>query len=837
MTWGYDAQVMNFFDRAGQSSIAGHSQQLLADLSRKRMKPEEALFQSFVESKAEKIYKPRIAKIKSQTIGVAFAGTPHRGSEKAKWAHFATSFATVILKDHNDKLVDALKTGSEVLERLQLDFARLMSSLKIYSFFEDYQYPKIGKIVDNWSASLGYPQEHIGSIPGNHSNMVKFSERDDIGYERMMGAISELIADGLEDTAKKENRSARHIGIAVKAHSNNHPAFLNFEEGAVIDIIKIAGKLWTGKLNGKTGIFVGGIEEINVGDSANVARGQPYDCVDVQQLESAKPTMNRHSWKPTPEIRQPISRAPTFDLPIREEQLSEIPVDLNARRPQVTSASTSSSAASAASPEGFLIAAEEGYIESVRRQLSKGVDVNAQGGSFGTALVAAASNGHTDIVRLLLNSGADVNAPGGKDGFALHAAAYKGHVSIIKILLSRGAAIQIQGGQYRFALTSAAVAGSIRVMKLLLENDAQLNAQDRENETALHGAVYGGGGNVEAVKFLLERGIDRDVRGHQGTALEMARAMNPAEFGNMNEIIQLLSDSPVEEVYSENASAVAGTSQPPLSINTETESEVNEELLAYLRKILVLQLWAAAAENNIEDVKTLLDPPEPVDVNQTFDDESGCALHAAAQNDHLNVVALLLDRGADVNAQGGPLGNALQAAAWNGNLLMVTLLIAYGANVNAGGGLFGAALQAAASNGHIDCMAMLIRMGAQIDLAGGKFHTVLHAAASSGLAPTRFLISVGANPKWENKEGLSARDIAHAFQHKDVELLLKEHGVKRAPFFSLRRLVCWSVGFQLKIEQQQKDAAMQQLLQQYAQAAVQSMTAMNDNATEAPTGN
>jgi hypothetical protein len=85
-----------------------------------------------------------------------FAGTPHRGSEKAKWANFATSFATVVLKDHNDRLIDALKTGSEVLERLQLDFARLMSSLKIYSFFEDYQYPKIGKVREHYNPSRSY---------------------------------------------------------------------------------------------------------------------------------------------------------------------------------------------------------------------------------------------------------------------------------------------------------------------------------------------------------------------------------------------------------------------------------------------------------------------------------------------------------------------------------------------------------------------------------------------------------------------------------------------------------------------------------------------------------
>jgi hypothetical protein len=79
-------------------------------------------------------------------LGVVFAGTPHRGSDKAKWGKIATNIATIVLKDNSSALVGALSRGSETLERLQNDFTRVIGSLRIYTFFEDYRYPKIGKV-------------------------------------------------------------------------------------------------------------------------------------------------------------------------------------------------------------------------------------------------------------------------------------------------------------------------------------------------------------------------------------------------------------------------------------------------------------------------------------------------------------------------------------------------------------------------------------------------------------------------------------------------------------------------------------------------------------------
>jgi ankyrin repeat protein len=59
------------------------------------------------------------------------------------------------------------------------------------------------------------------------------------------------------------------------------------------------------------------------------------------------------------------------------------------------------------------------------------------------------------------------------------------------------------------------------------------------------------------------------------------------------------------------------------------------------------------------------------------------------------IVKVLLEKGAEVNAQGGEYGNALQAASFGGHEAIVKVLLEKGAEVNAQGGIYGNALQAA----------------------------------------------------------------------------------------------------------------------------------------------
>lgn len=73
---------------------------------------------------------------------------------------------------------------------------------------------------------------------------------------------------------------------------------------------------------------------------------------------------------------------------------------------------------------------------------------------------------------------------------------------------------------------------------------------------------------------------------------------------------------------------------------------------------------------------------------------------------------LLLDKGANINAQGGIYFNALQAAAFNGQAKAAQLLLDKGADFNARGGHYGNALRAASENGHIQVVQLLLEAGA-----------------------------------------------------------------------------------------------------------------------------
>jgi ankyrin repeat protein len=78
------------------------------------------------------------------------------------------------------------------------------------------------------------------------------------------------------------------------------------------------------------------------------------------------------------------------------------------------------------------------------------------------------------------------------------------------------------------------------------------------------------------------------------------------------------------------------------------------------------------------------------------------------------LVYILLEKGADVNAQGGGYGNALQAAAAEGHEAIVTQLLEKGADVNAQGGEYGNALQAAAAGGHAAFVSLLKNKAYQV---------------------------------------------------------------------------------------------------------------------------
>lgn len=107
------------------------------------------------------------------------------------------------------------------------------------------------------------------------------------------------------------------------------------------------------------------------------------------------------------------------------------------------------------------------------------------------------------------------------------------------------------------------------------------------------------------------------------------------------------------------------------------------------------------------------------------DDTGSNALIWASLIGQTGVTELLLQQGADANAQGGKYGNALFAASSKGHDKVVQMLLQCGANANALGGEYGSALQAASLEGHDKIVQMLLQHRADADTKVGYYGNTL----------------------------------------------------------------------------------------------------------------
>ena len=110
----------------------------------------------------------------------------------------------------------------------------------------------------------------------------------------------------------------------------------------------------------------------------------------------------------------------------------------------------------------------------------------------------------------------------------------------------------------------------------------------------------------------------------------------------------------------------------------------------------------------------------------------GNAIQQASYYGHEKVVQMLLNNGVDINAQGGGLGNALQAASYGGHIKAVQILLNKGADINARGEDFGSALALASESGYEKVVQMLLDKGADVNAKRVDQDSALQAASYRG---------------------------------------------------------------------------------------------------------
>ena len=336
--------------------------------------------------------------------------------------------------------------------------------------------------------------------------------------------------------------------------------------------------------------------------------------------------------------------------------------------------------------------------------------------------------GDIQAINKFLDNGGDIHLRNHKGFTMLHEAAFEGNVEIGKLLISRGADVDSSDGIGFTVLHAAAAFGHEEFVKLLLDNDVDTNVK------------------IEAGPLDGKTPYDAAISGANGQRNEQIADLLRKHGGKTKK--ELEGGEPVSE---------ATTSEPPTA------------------KAPDISIHDAAKKGNIEAVKHHL--AAGTDVELKCVDCGGTVLGHTVS---IEIVELLISKGADVNGKGNHGETPLHIAASGGQKEVAELLISKGADVNGKNGAESTPLHYAAT---IEIAELLISKGAGVNARKANGGSPLHQAAYHGHREiAELLISKGAdvNAKVTSgpKQGLTPLDAANETNHPETADFLRKHGGK-----------------------------------------------------------
>lgn len=174
---------------------------------------------------------------------------------------------------------------------------------------------------------------------------------------------------------------------------------------------------------------------------------------------------------------------------------------------------------------------------------------------------------------------------------------------------------------------------------------------------------------------------------------------------------------------------------------------------------------------DVQQARTWLDAGLPVNFKAS---RIGNGLMIGAWEGNLELMALFLSHGADIDSVNENGETALALAAWRGQKAAVAWLLERGARINAGPRQW-SALHYAVFAGHEEMAGMLIERGADINALSTNGSSVLMMAVYEGReALARKLIELGADRKVKNDWGDGALEWAMRHDRLDLARLVSQ---------------------------------------------------------------
>ncbi len=347
-------------------------------------------------------------------------------------------------------------------------------------------------------------------------------------------------------------------------------------------------------------------------------------------------------------------------------------------------------------------------LDVVKFLVNKGADISVKDKDSKTPLDLAAQENNTSVAEFLKQTELDKK---------LLAAVQDTGLNEVKDLINQKANINAKDMYGWTPLHFAASRNKLSVVEFLFNNNANINAKDVYGNTPLHVAAQYSS-NLEIVKFLL----DKDISGINNITNNGWTPLHVAIQGNKLNTVELLlgrgADIEVRDIYNQTSLDLA-TRKGYLDI------------AGILKQVqLDRKLLTIVESGGFNEAKGLIAQGANIDTN---DKNGNTLLYSAAEIGDLNLVKLLLDNGANIEAKNGEYqATPLHGAVENYRIDVVKLLLNRGANVNAEDKDNWTPLHYGADTNSPDIVKVLVDAHANLGAKGNYGKTPLDIAKDKG---------------------------------------------------------------------------------------------------------